>query len=473
MKCVGAALSISLLIAWQGGACHAAEIAAKTPSADELRFFEAKVRPLLAENCFRCHGEEKQEENLRLDSRAGILAGGDRGPALVPGSPEESLLIKAVNDSDDDLKMPPKKKLTREQIADLSSWIKSGAPWPDDGKPTTTTRRAGMKITAKDRSFWSFQPVKRPAAPAIKNAAWATNPIDAFILAKLESSGLQPNPPASPRELIRRVYYDLVGLPPTPAEVEAFAADRSPGAYGALVDRLLQSPHYGEKWGRHWLDLVRYAETNSYERDGEKPHAWRYRDFVIRSFNLDKPYDRFIREQLAGDELPDPAPDSIVGTGYYRLGIWDDEPSDREQARYDGLDDIVATTGQVFLGLTVDCARCHDHKIDPIPQKDYYRLLSFFHNVNHFHNGGPTDEISLPASALPEQRDGIVVELEVQRQHLLSDVKELEKRFAKSYVPLGAAPATTPLRHRRLGNKRPQKRRVRNTRRCRAATSLG
>src|SRR5205823_5769380 len=219
--------------------------------------------------------------------------------------------------------------------------------------------------------------------------------IDAFILAKLEAKGLRPDPPAAPRELVRRLYYDLTGLPPTPEEVEAFAADLSPQAYGRLVDRLLASPAYGEKWGRHWLDLVRYAETNSFERDNPKPHAWRYRDWVVRSLNADKPYDRFLKEQLAGDELPGAGAAGLIATGYYRLGIWDDEPADREQARYDGLDDVVATTGQVMLGLTVDCARCHDHKIDPIPQKDYYRLLALVHNVTHYRNGGPTDEAPL------------------------------------------------------------------------------
>ncbi len=211
--------------------------------------------------------------------------------------------------------------------------------------------------------------MKRPTPPATRDGAWGLNPIDAFILAKLEAKGLKPNPPATKRELIRRAYYDLTGLPPTPEEVEAFVADPSPSAYEALVDRLLDSPHYGEKWGRHWLDLVRFAETNSYERDNPKPNAWRYRDYVIRAFNDDKPYDQFVREQLAGDELPGADADAIIATGYYRLGIWDDEPTDPELSRYDGLDDIVATTGQVFLGLTVDCARCHDHKIDPIPQR--------------------------------------------------------------------------------------------------------
>jgi hypothetical protein len=365
-------------------------------------FFEAKIRPVLVNNCFKCHADKKPKGELRLDSRSGMLVGGDQGPVLVPGQPERSLLIQAIG-YNTDLKMPPSKKLPKEQIADLTRWVKMGAPWPR-GEETTVPapRRGELQVTDKDRAHWAFQPVRRPAVPAVKAPAWTANPVDAFVLAELEAKGLHPNPPADKRELIRRLSYDLTGLPPTPPEVEAFVADASPGAYGALVDRLLESPRYGEKWGRHWLDLVRFAETNSYERDNPKPNAWRYRDYVIRSFNQDKPYDRFIREQLAGDELPAPGADThgspaeaIIATGYYRLGIWDDEPTDREQARYDGLDDIVATTGQVFLGLTLDCARCHDHKIDPIPQKDYYRFLAFFQNINHYHNGGPTDEVRL------------------------------------------------------------------------------
>ncbi len=368
------------------------------PSADAVRFFEARVRPVLVENCFKCHADKKQRGGLRLDSRASLLTGGDQGAALVPGKPEESLLIKAVR-HEDELKMPPMKKLTKEQVADLTQWVRMGAPWPGGEAAAAPPSKGEFHISEQDRAHWAFQPVRRPAIPAVKDRQWASNPIDSFILAKLEAKGFVPNPPATKRELIRRAYYDLTGLPPTPSAVQAFVADESPCAWEHLIDRLLASPRYGEKWGRHWLDLVRFAETNSYERDGRKPNAWRYRDYVIRALNADKPYDRFLREQLAGDELPDGGLDGLIATGYYRLGIWDDEPTDREQARYDGLDDIVATTGQVFLGLTVDCARCHDHKIDPIPQKDYYRLLSFFHNINHYRNGGPTDERSIGSEA--------------------------------------------------------------------------
>jgi hypothetical protein len=432
--------------------CAAAEDKAK-PSPEAVAFFESKVRPVLAESCFQCHGPKKQRGGLRLDSRAAALAGGDQGPALVPGQPDKGLLLKAVR-HEDDLKMPPTKKLPREQVAALTRWVQMGAPWPGaDTAAPAAPARAGFQISDKDRAHWAFQPVRRPAVPAVKDRAWGRNPIDAFILAGLEAKGLRPNPPAGRRELIRRAYYDLTGLPPTPAEVEAFVADPRPDAYERLVDRLLASPHYGEKWGRHWLDLVRFAETNSYERDAPKPHAWRYRDYVIRAFNADKPYDCFVREQLAGDELPGHEADALIATGYYRLGIWDDEPTDREQARYDAFDDIVATTGQVFLGLTFDCARCHDHKIDPVPQKDYYSLLAFFHNVNHYRNGGPTDEAPLPttpeAARLFAERTR---DLERRRAEAKAALTALEEEFngrvdAKS---LGGADRRDPVVFRKL-----------------------
>ena len=241
--------------------------------------------------------------------------------------------------------------------------------------------RKEMKITDADRAYWAYRPLSRPDLPKVRNTTWLKNPIDAFILAKLEEKGLAPAPSADRITLIRRVSYDLTGLPPTPEEIDLFVNDRSPDAYEKLVDRLLASPGYGEKWGRHWLDLVRFADTHGYERDSVKPFAWRYRDYVINAFNSDKPYDRFLQEQLAGDELDDPTSETLIATGYYRLGIWDDEPADRLQLKYEVLDGIVTTTSQVALGMTVGCARCHDHKKDPIPQKDYYRLLAFFSDV--------------------------------------------------------------------------------------------
>jgi hypothetical protein len=260
---------------------------------------------------------------------------------------------------------------------------------------------ASNSVPSRDprRSHWSFQPVRQTVPPAWAAQRQGEVPghvIDTFIAERLRQKGL-PVPKAATRTtLIRRVTYDLTGLPPTPEAVEAFVNDPSAQAWENLVDRLLESPHYGEKWGRHWLDLVRFAETNSYETDEAKPNAWRYRDYVIRAFNSDKPYDRFIREQLAGDELPDSDADGLIATGFYRLGIWDNDPADKDLALYDQLDDLVATTGQVFLGLTVDCARCHDHKIDPISQRDYYSLLAFFRNIHPYRNGGGTDEVPLP-----------------------------------------------------------------------------
>jgi hypothetical protein len=394
----------------------------KKPSPAAVQFFETKVRPLLAENCFECHGEKKHKGGLRLDSLSAMLEGGDQGPAIVPGAPEKSLLIKAIN-YDGELKMPRSKKLPREQIEVIAQWIKIGAPWPGGDKPTVT-RKAEFQITDKDRAHWSIRPVKRPAAPTVKNQGWVKNPIDAFILAKLEAKGLAPAPPASKQEIGRRLYYDITGLPPTPHEIEAFVSDKAPDAYEKLVEKLLASPHYGEKWGRHWLDLVRYAETNSYERDNPKPNAWRYRDYVIRAFNEDKPYDRFLREQLAGDELYPGDSDALIATGFYRLGVWDDEPSDPRQSRYDGLDDIIATIGQTCLGMTLDCARCHNHKIDPIAQKDYYRILAFLHGINHY-RGGKANEDLRPIGD-PKQQEAY-----------RKATKELEEKRVKAQAQLG------------------------------------
>ena len=424
-----------LALAWlgTGWAPACAGEAQKPLSPQAVQFFEAKVRPLLVEHCFKCHGDvKKPKAGLRLDSRGALLKGGDSGPVLVSGQAEKSLFIKAISYDDPELKMPPSKKLARDEIAALTEWVKLGAPWPgpDTASTTaaTTVRQGEGQITDKDRAHWSFQGFKRPPVPAVKNGTWAVNPIDAFILAGLEAKGLEPNPPATKLELVRRVYYDVTGLPPTPAEVEAFLADASPRAYEELVGRLLASPRYGEKWARHWLDLVRFAETNSYERDNPKPNAWRFRDYVIRAFNQDKPYDRFLREQLAGDELAPGDSDALIATGYYRLGIRDDEPSDRLQARYDGLDDIVATTGQVFLGLTVDCARCHNHKNEPIPQKDYYRLLAFFQNITPY-AGGPGDQKPIVTPDNQRAYEERVQALKLRRDKVQADVTSLEKDF--------------------------------------------
>jgi len=391
----GFAVAASLLGLATFGASAAPKPGAKAPAvkpapagtlseAERVKFFQEQVRPILQDKCISCHSGEKAQSELRLTSREAVLKGGASGPAVSLQKPTESMILSAVNY--DGLKMPPQGKLPAKQIEVLTRWVAMGLPWAtgDQASLEPKGHTGPPKVTPETMKFWSFQPVRRPAVPKVKNAAWVRNPIDAFVLARLEKEGLKPNAPATRQALIRRAYFDLTGLPPSFEDVQAFLADKSPNAWEKVVDRLLASPAYGEKWGRHWLDLVRYAETNSYERDGDKPNAWRYRDYVIKSFNDDKPYDQFVKEQLAGDEQSPRTPERLIATGYYRLGIWDDEPADPEQALYDDLDDIGKTTGEVFLGMTIGCARCHDHKIDPIPQKDYYSFLAFFSGVKRF-----------------------------------------------------------------------------------------
>jgi len=352
--------------------------------AENIRFYNEKVKPLLKQHCYKCHGGgEKLEGELNVTYHEGLVEGGESGPAIDLDDPESSLILIAVRY--DELEMPPEGELPESKIAIIEKWVSGGAHGPKDEEPAErSTAHAPPKVNDENRKHWSFQPVKRPAVPSVKNQAWPRDPLDNFILAGLEAKGFSPATRAEKEALLRRAYYDLTGLPPSPAQVRAFLADNSDKAYEKVIDELLASPHYGERWARHWLDLVRYAETNSFERDGAKPFVWRYRDYVIRSLNEDKPYTRFILEQLAGDELDDVNSDSIIATGYYRLGAWDDEPSNPKLALYDDIDDLVGTTNQVFLGLTTNCARCHDHKLDPIPQSDYYRMVAFFRNVQRY-----------------------------------------------------------------------------------------
>jgi mono/diheme cytochrome c family protein len=348
-------------------------------------FFERQVLPILKANCFACHGaEHKLQGGLRLTNRDDILKGGESGPAVDLKNVADSLLVQAINY--DGLMMPPKGKLAKAQIDKLTEWVRRGLPWSEQGVAAALKKQGAPVVDAEARSFWAFRLVTRPAIPRVADPDWVRTPIDAFVLSNLEAKAVKPARPADKATLLRRLHYTLTGLPPSPREVESFVNDSAADAYERRVAALLDSRHYGEHWGRHWLDLVRYAETNSFERDNPKPFAWKYRDYVIQSFNDDKPYDQFIREQLAGDELDEVTPESIIATGYYRLGLWDDEPADPLLAYYDGLDDIVATTTQTFLGLTANCARCHDHKIDPFPQRDYYSLLAFFHGVRHYGN---------------------------------------------------------------------------------------
>src|SRR5262245_24766259 len=354
--------------------------AAADPKA--LEFFENKVRPLLAERCLECHGPEKQKGNLRLDSLATILKGGDSGPALVPGKPDESLVVQAIGYTSD-IKMPPKSKLPEREIADLKQWIRLGAPWPNAGADDApATRAAGAQITAEQRAFWAFQPVTAPDVPAVRRPEWPRSTIDHFILAGLEAAGLEPAAPASKRTLIRRATFDLTGLPPTVEEVNAFLTDDSPDAFSNVVDRLLASPRYGERWGRHWLDVARYADSNGLDENLAYANAYRYRDYVIAAFNRDKPFNRFVMEQIAGDLLPagshDQSFEGLIATGFLCLGAKMLAEDDPVKMQMDIIDEQVDTIGRTFLGLTLGCARCHDHKFDPIPTDDYYALAGIF-----------------------------------------------------------------------------------------------
>ncbi|MEI6235124.1 MAG: DUF1549 domain-containing protein [Planctomycetota bacterium] len=353
---------------------------AAQPDAEGIKFFEQKIRPVLADRCIKCHGVEKQKGQLRLDTLLGALKGGETKTAIVPGDPAKSLLISAIEHTDPDLTMPPKEeKMPEAERAAFAQWVKMGAPWPENATiaPLSAAKKH-KEITAADRAFWSFQPVANPPVPSIKNTVWAKNEIDHFIVEKLAATGLEPAPEADRRTLIRRVTLDLHGIPPTPEEVDAFIADTSTDAYEKLVDRLLASPRYGERAGRQWLDLVRYGESDGFRQDAYRPNAWLYRDYVIKSMNTDKPYDRFITEQLAGDELDPNDPDVFVGTAFLRLSCYEYNQRDVPRALSEYLCDITDVCGDVFMGLSMSCAHCHDHKFDPILQKDYYRLQAFF-----------------------------------------------------------------------------------------------
>lgn len=366
----------------------AARLLAAEADAAGIEFYESKIRPLLVEHCHRCHGADKQEGNLRLDRAAAMSKGGDRGPAVVPGKADKSWLIVAIGYKDEELQMPPKGRLSEQQIADLTAWVTRGAPAPADG-----VLAAGPKKTfdlAERRQHWSYQPVTRQMPPPVKNGAWVASPIDAFVLAKLEAAGLQPAAPADKRTLIRRVTFDLIGLPPTPEEIAAFEADQSPAAFEHVVERLLASPHYGERWGRHWLDLVRYAETLGHEFDFELHNAWRYRDYVVRAFNADLPYDQFLVEHLAGDLLRQPRRhptegfnESILGTGFFWLGEGKHSPVDIRQEQANHIDNQIDVLAKTFLAQTIACARCHDHKFDAITAQDYYALAGYLKSTRY------------------------------------------------------------------------------------------
>ena len=396
-----------------GGLCAGPLRAAEAPSSllsdtSKAEFFEKKIRPLLVERCYECHSAEskKVKGGLRLDTRADLLKGGDTGPSLVPGDPDKSRIIVAVRYKNQDLQMPPKSPLKPEQVRDLEQWVKMGAPDPRE--------KAGAKVAGKrvinleeGRKFWAFQPVVDPPIPRVKNAKWIQSPLDNFILAKLEEKKLRPEPAADKRTLLRRASFDLTGLPPTPAELDAFLADKSPKAFASVVERLLSSPQYGERWGRHWLDVARYADSNGLDENVAFGNAWRYRDYVVNAFNHDKPYNQFVIEQLAGDLLP-PAEnvavkhERLTALGFLCIGPKVLAEPDKVKLEMDLIDEQIETLGRAFMGVTLGCARCHDHKFDPVPTEDYYSLAAIFKSTRTMDDLKTIAKWHEPQVALPE-----------------------------------------------------------------------
>jgi mono/diheme cytochrome c family protein len=457
---------IWVAILWMG--CVAASHAYGAENAIGVEFFEKRIRPILVDHCYKCHSlGEKIKGELRLDSKQGLLAGGKTRPSIVPGEPEKSLLIEAVRYTNEDLQMPPKEQLSKEQVADLVAWVKLGAPDPRTEAPV---KSVGSDIAAA-RQRWPFTPIVAPAIPAVKNAAWAKTPIDRFILSRLVGKGLAPAQPADRRTLIRRATFDLTGLPPSPAEVEVFVNDPSPDAFAKVVDRLLASPAYGQRYARYWLDLVRY--TDSFDARGtggpkDCADAWRYRDYVVQAFNQDLPYDQFVMQQIAGDLLAANGPENagekngtgalissqnaasrtqhsafstlnpLIATTVYAIGNWGGGDADKEKLITDIADDQVDLTGRAFLGLTVACARCHDHKFDPIPTEDYYGLAGFFFSSHILPGVGPkTDGPDMLRIPLVSKEEA------ARRETIKSQLAELEQKGGEyrreSFKPMRAS----------------------------------
>lgn len=383
-------LSVLLLFTGVFAACATLRASEHTPSADQLEFFEREVRPLLAKQCYECHSAQAKrvEGNLLLDSREAHLRGGDSGSAIVPGNVEGSLLIEAVRY--ESYEMPPKGKLPDREIEVLERWIEMGAPWPEEEAPTAGTQQNKFDLEKRKSEFWVWQPIANTKVPAIKDDAWPRNEIDHYTLARLEEAGLKPSRDAERTAILRRLYFDLIGLPPTPEEVKAFLSDHDPQAVERVVDQLLDSPHFGERWGRHWLDLVRYAESHGHEFDIDVPNAFQYRDYVIRALNADVPYDQFVREHIAGDLVSQPRlhptekfNESVLGTGFWLLGEGAHSPVDIRKDEADRFDNMLDVMSKTFLGVTVACARCHDHKFDAISTADYYSLSGFLQSSDY------------------------------------------------------------------------------------------
>jgi len=430
------AANLSGLEVWSGDgaiptAAGAQFVTALTP--EHMEFFERKIRPVFVEHCYECHsaGAKKIKGGLVLDSRAGVIKGGDTGAAITPGDPEASLLIQAIRHTDAELAMP-KKKLPAQVISDLELWVRMGAPDPRTEDTVASTQAKSAIDWNKAREWWSFQPLKSPAVPTVKQKRWPANDLDRFILARLEKENLRPADDAEKRVLIRRATFDLTGLPPTPEEVEAFLADKSSRAFAKVVERLLASPHYGERWGRYWLDVVRYADTAGDNSDFPIPQMHRYRDWVIHAFNRDLPYDQFVREQLAGDLLPGATTqethERLIATGYIanarRFGSRvEDYP------QHLTIEDTIDNLGRTFLGLTINCARCHDHKFDPITAKDYYALYGIFHSTRY-----PWPGIELEQKQrdlVPLVEPGKLAEADAARKAYDDEKRRLDKNVQK------------------------------------------
>ena len=415
----------------------------RSGAAEDFQFFESRIRPLLAEHCYECHSAQakKTKGGLRLDSREGWSKGGDSGPAIVPGKPDDSLLIKGIRHWDKEFKMPPEKPLTPPQVADLVQWVKLGAPDPRTNAPAlaaTAPAKPAYGISVEEgRKHWAYQPVKAQPLPKLKDKVWPRNDVDHFTLARMEKAGVTPAPDADPRTLIRRLTFDLTGLPPTAEETEAFVSECRSGSsfvihhssFSTLVDRLLASPHYGERWGRHWLDLVRYADTCGNASDYPVPQAYKYRNYVIAAFNADKPYDRFIREQLAGDllnaKLETQNPELAIASGYLAIsrhfGGGGGEP-------HLTIEDSIENLGRTFLGLSLSCARCHDHKFDPVPQTDYYALYGILSSTRYPHAG--SEGMNRPKDLVPlvskTELEAFQTKQREQLAALDADIKKLE-----------------------------------------------
>jgi hypothetical protein len=390
-------------------------------------FFTGSVEPLLSGSCLSCHNQKVRSSGLALDARQDVLTGGNRGPAITAGSPDSSLIIQAVEQTGD-LKMPPKGKLSGQQIAVLRRWIEQGAVWPSTGSAAKDT--AG-------RDHWAFQQPMRATPPKVRNARWVRNPLDQFILAKLEAEGIAPSPETDRATLLRRVSLDLTGLPPTAEELNEFLNDRSAKAYEKVVDRLLASPHYGERWGRRWLDLARYADSDGYTIDDPR-HIWPYRDWVIDALNRDLPFDQFTIEQIAGDLLPNPTQNQLIATGFHRNTPSNYEGGiDHEQYRVEAVADRVATTGAVFLGLTLGCARCHDHKYDPIQQKEFYQLFAYFNSTDAITRESQRPQHNRPKLELPTPEQA-----QAAKQYH-SDLFELNDTIAERLSQLSVRPGAS------------------------------